>query len=105
MNILKKVGSEFLELVNNLEESIDVKDINLKNKEVNNVLEIWEKNEKTWIMVEYHEEINQIEDLLVDCYTYYLQGEKDEFEVSYRKLKRNIEDMQNRVKITFTNIL
>ncbi|MBQ8627117.1 MAG: DUF4363 family protein [Agathobacter sp.] len=105
MNILKKVGSEFLELVNNLEESIDTKDINLKKTEVNNVLEIWEKNERTWIMVEYHEEINQIEDLLVDCYTYYLQGEKNEFEVSYRKLKRNIEDMQNRVKITFTNIL
>ena len=105
MNILKKVGSEFLELVNNLEESIDTKDINLKKTEVNNVLEIWEKNERTWIMVEYHDEINQIEDLLVDCYTYYLQGEKNEFEVSYRKLKRNIEDMQNRVKITFTNIL
>ena len=105
MNILKKVGSEFLELVNNLEESIDTKDINLKKTEVNNVLEIWEKNEKTWIMVEYHEEINQIEDLVIECYSYYLQGDKDLFEVSYRKLKRNIEDMKNREIITFTNIL
>ena len=76
-----------------------------KNIQVNNILDIWESNEKRWIMVEYHQEINQIEDLVIECYTYYLQGEKELFEISYKKLERNIEDMQNRVKITFTNIL
>ena len=56
-------------------------------------------------MIGYHQEINQIEDLVIECYNYYLQGDKDLFQVSYGKLKRNIEDMKNREIITFTNIL
>lgn len=102
---IEQSGNEFLNLVNKLEDGIESDNEELKNEEVKEVLEAWEDNEKKWIMIGYHQEINQIEDLVIECYSYYLQGDKDLFEVSYRKLKRNIEDMKNREIITFTNIL
>ena len=100
-----ETGNDFLSVVKSLEEGIERDDEVAKNKEVKKILDIWDDNEKNWIMIGYHQEINQIEDLVIECYSYYLQGDKDLFEVSYRKLKRNIEDMKNREIITFTNIL
>lgn len=102
---VEESGKEFLNMVKNLEESIETEAKDVKNKQVDELLEVWENNEKKWIMIEYHQEINQIEDLVIECYSYYLQGDKESFEVSYRKLERNIEDMKNREIITFTNIL
>lgn len=101
---IDKTGEEFLGKVNLLEKSINSGD-EIKVKEVEKLLELWEKNEEKWIMIGYHQEINDIEDLLIECYVHYLQGEKEELELSYRKLKRNVEDMKNRETITFTNIL
>ena len=102
---IEESGNEFLNIVKKLEDGIESDDKNAKNIEVEKILELWENNEKKWIMIGYHQEINQIEDLVIECYTYYLQGDKDLFQVSYGKLKRNIEDMKNREIITFTNIL
>ena len=102
---IEESGNEFLNIVKKLEDGIESDDKNAKNIEVKKILDLWENNEKKWIMIDYHQEINQIEDLVIECYTYYLQGDKDLFQVSYGKLKRNIEDMKNREIITFTNIL
>lgn len=102
---IEESGNEFLNIVKKLEDGIESDDKNAKNIEVKKILDLWENNEKKWIMIGYHQEINQIEDLVIECYTYYLQGDKEDFEVSFRKLKRNIEDMKNREIITFTNIL
>lgn len=102
---VEESGNKFLNMVKKLEEGIESDSGDTKNKEVKKILDVWEDNEKKWIMIGYHQEINQIEDLVIECYSYYLQGDKDLFEVSYRKLERNIEDMKNREIITFTNIL
>ena len=102
---IEESGNEFLNIVKKLEDGIESDDKNAKNIEVKKILDLWENNEKKWIMIGYHQEINQIEDLVIECYNYYLQGDKDLFQVSYGKLKRNIEDMKNREIITFTNIL
>lgn len=102
---IEESGNEFLNIVKKLEDGIESDDKNMKNIEVEKILKLWENNEKKWIMIGYHQEINQIEDLVIECYNYYLQGDKDLFQVSYGKLKRNIEDMKNREIITFTNIL
>ena len=102
---VEESGNEFLNIVKKLEDGIESDDKNMKNIEVEKILKLWENNEKKWIMIGYHQEINQIEDLVIECYNYYLQGDKDLFQVSYGKLKRNIEDMKNREIITFTNIL
>lgn len=102
---VNQTGKDFLNMIETLEDGIETDKKEVKDKQVYELIKLWEENEKKWIMVEYHQEINQIEDLVIECYTYYLQGEKELFEISYKKLERNIEDMQNRVKITFTNIL
>lgn len=101
---IEESGRTFLDKVNKLEKSIK-NESSIKNKEVLDILKLWENNEKKWIMIAYHQEINDIEDLLIECYSYYLQGDEEGFEVSFRKLKRNVEDMGNREIITFTNIL
>ena len=102
---VNETGKDFLNMMETLEDGIETDKKEVKDKQVDELIKLWEENEKKWIMVEYHQEINQIEDLVIECYTYYLQGDKELFEVSYKKLERNIEDMQNRVRITFTNIL
>ena len=102
---VNETGNHFLNMMETLEDGIKTDNKEVKDKQIYELIKLWEENEKKWIMVEYHQEINQIEDLVIECYTYYLQGDKELFEVSYKKLERNIEDMQNRVKITFTNIL
>lgn len=101
---IEKTGKEFLQEVSALEKSINSGD-ELKVREVDKVLDLWENNEEKWIMIGYHQEINDIEDLLIECYSYYLKGEKEDFDTSYKKLERNVEDLRNREKITFTNIL
>lgn len=102
---VNETGKDFLNMMETLEDGIETDKKEAKDKQVDELIKLWEENEKKWIMIEYHQEINQIEDLVIECYTYYLQGDKELFEVSYKKLERNIEDMQNRVRITFTNIL
>ena len=97
-------GKEFLAKVRKMGENMDL-EANKKNKNVEEILKVWEENEEKWIMIGYHQEINDIEDLLIECYCYYLQGDEEAFKVSYKKLARNIEDLRNREKITFTNIL
>ena len=97
-------GKDFLEKVSDLNKSMDLEE-NIKKKQIEELLNIWENNEEKWIMIGYHQEINDIEDLLIECYSYYLQGDKDGFDVSFRKLERNLEDLRNRERITFTNIL
>ena len=97
-------GKEFLEKVKMLGENMKAEE-KIKKEKIEEILNIWEENEEKWIMIGYHQEINDIEDLLIECYCYYLQGNKNSFEISYRQLKRNVEDLKNREKITFTNIL
>lgn len=97
-------GKEFLEKIRKLETSMDEAKI-VKEKQVEEILNVWEKNEEKWIMIGYHNEINDIEDLVIECYVCYLQEDEEGFEVAYKKLERNIEDLRNREKITFTNIL
>ncbi len=97
-------GMEFLKVVRDLESTMELAN-DEKKKKIEALLNLWEENEEKWIMIGYHQEINDIEDLVIECYIYYLQGDKDSFLVSYKQLERNIEDLKNREKITFTNIL
>ena len=97
-------GKEFLGKIRKLETSMDEAKI-VKEKQVEEILNVWEENEEKWIMIGYHNEINDIEDLVIECYVRYLQEDEEGFEVAYKKLERNIEDLRNREKITFTNIL
>lgn len=97
-------GRSFLSEVENLKKSIKL-DENTKKQYVQRLLNIWEKNEKKWIMIGYHEEINNIEDLLIECYSYYFQDKEEELDIAYKKIIRCLDDLRNREKLTLTNIL
>ena len=101
---IEESGKVFLENVQSLEKSIN-SNKEIKHKIVTDLFEKWETNEKIWIMIGYHEEINDIEDLLIECCCYYLQESKNELEISYSKIVRCVEDLKNRERITLTNIL
>ena len=46
-----------------------------------------------------------MEDILIECCNYYKTGNREEFDISFEKLKRNIEDLKYREEITIVNIL
>ena len=71
---------------------------------VNKVIAEWENVEMGWIVFEYHESINDIEDLLIECYTYFLDDNESEYMVSFGRLKRHVDDMKNRGTLTYVNI-
>lgn len=75
-----------------------------KEEIVKTIKDEWERIEKGWIVFEYHESINDIEDLLIECYTYFLDNNKSEYMVSFGILKRHVDDMQNRGSLTYVNI-
>ncbi len=80
---------------------------NYKEK-INKVEEIcttWEEKEHIWIIFEYHDSINEIEDLVIEAYSYYLNGGEEEFAMSYRKLIRLIDDLKNRAELSLENVL
>ncbi len=80
------------------------KEENEKIEIVKRVKEEWESIERGWIIFEYHESVNDIEDLLIECYTYFLDNNESEYMVSFGRLKRHIDDMQNRGSLTYVNI-
>ena len=77
----------------------------VKNREVEELIGIWEEKEKPWIIIEYHDAINQIEDLVIETYSWYLNDDKEEFDIAYRKLMRLIDDLRNRVDLSLENVL
>lgn len=102
-NYIEKTANELLEYIVQMSDSFDK---TRKDKElvVKKLQEKWEDTEKKWIVFEYHDSINEIEDLLIECYTYFIKGSEEEYMVSFGKLKRHIDDMQNRGTLTYVNI-
>ena len=76
-----------------------------KAKRVKELLMNWEKKESPWIIIEYHDAINDIEDAVIEIYSYYLSSDRDEFDIAYRKLMRLIDDLKNRVDLSLENVL
>lgn len=103
-NYLDKTTKDLLTVVNKMEENMDVSRED-KEKIVEELLKNWEKYEKPWIALQYHQNINTIEDLLIECYTFYLEGDETHFLLNARKLNRNMDDLKNREQISIVNIL
>lgn len=99
-----KSSKELLNYFEQMSGDFDVPRVE-KLKLVDKIIFIWEEKETPWIIFEYHESINEIEDLVIESYSHYLNDDRDEFEVSYRKLNRLLEDLKNRIKLSFENVL
>lgn len=73
--------------------------------DVQEIIDKWEEKESPWIIFEYHDSINEIEDLVIEAYSYYLNNNREEFDVTYRKLMRFVDDLKNRMELSFENVL
>lgn len=101
---LDKTTEDLLETINKMEINMDVSHAN-KEELVNELLDKWEKYEKPWIALQYHQNINAVEDLLIECYTFYLEGDETHFLLNARKINRNLDDLKNREEISIVNVL
>lgn len=101
---LDKSTKELMEIVDKMKENINSESAKKEELKIE-LLDKWESFEKIWITLQYHQSINIIEDNLIEAYTFFLDGKKTEFLFGERKLRRNIDDMKNREKITLENIL
>lgn len=97
-------GEKLLSIVEKMNYHIN-DDSKYKEELSKNLLETWEKYEEIWICTQYHHNINNIEDLVLECNIYFLAENKEEFTVSWKKLKRNIDDLRNREELDLVNIL
>ncbi|MBQ8298995.1 MAG: DUF4363 family protein [Clostridia bacterium] len=103
-NYFDKSTKDLLDVINKMEENMELpKDE--KKKIVQELLDKWEGYEKPWIALQYHQNINEIEDIVIECYTFYLEGDETHFLLNARKLNRNLDDMKNRERISLVNVL
>ena len=101
---LEKSSEKLIQQIEMMSASFN-EDEKAKKRNVDSLQQIWEETEKPWIVIEYHEEINNIEDLVIETYSYYMSGEKEEFDIAHRKILRLIEDLKNRIDLSLENVL
>jgi hypothetical protein len=101
---LEKSSEKLIQQIEMMSTSFN-EDGTAKKRNVDSLKQIWEETEKPWIVIEYHEEINNIEDLVIETYSYYMSGEKEEFDIAHRKILRLIEDLKNRIDLSLENVL
>lgn len=102
---LERTTKELIEIVNEMEKGIDTASEDEKIILEKKLWDKWEQCEKPWIAFLYHKEINNVEDILIECYTFYLEGDRTHFLLNVRKLNRNLEDLKNREVISLVNVL
>lgn len=101
---LDKTTKDLVSVINKMEENMGAPREE-KEKIVEELLNKWEKYEKPWIALQYHQNINTIEDLLIECYTFYLEGDETHFLLNARIINRNMDDLKNREGISIVNVL
>ncbi len=102
----KYIESSASVLLKHLEEMYENFNVTKEEKKVivKDLKDTWEKIESFWIVFEYHDMINDIEDALVESYMFYLADSKSDFMASYGKVKRMVDDLKNRGTLTYVNI-
>ena len=76
-----------------------------KEKNIKEMNETFDKNQRKWIMFEFHDSINSIEAVMIECCNYYKTKNNEQFDISYEKLKKNMQDLKNREEISILNIM
>lgn len=98
-------GNEVISILDTLKNGIEIHSSEEKENNIKNLEDVWDKNQKFWIMSQYHETVNSMESVMIECANYYKSANKEQFDISYEKLKRNILDLKNREQISILNIM
>lgn len=103
-NYLEKSSSDFLQHFEEMSGDFE-QDYSYKILKVKEIIDNWEEKESPWIIFEYHDSINDIEDMVIEAYSHYLNNNRAEFNIAYRKLIRLVDDLKNRMELSFENVL
>lgn len=103
-NYYESSGNKIVEEVEKLSAGIENDDENVKKTNMDSIKKKWDDTQKYWILFEYHEHVNTMEDILLECLDNYVDGDKSEFQKTFDKFKRNIEDLKNREEISILNV-
>ena len=97
-------GKDLLDILESMNDDIaNEKDIDKGKSEA--LKNAFSEKEGKWIMIVDHEILDEIEDGVEECVSYYNENEKTDFNSSFGKLKSHIEDLYKREEISLVNIL
>lgn len=98
-------GGEILAIIDEMSNDLENDNEEIKLAKINELKEKWDKTENIWIMLQHHDFINNIEDVIIECCGHYLHKNREEFEISKNKIKRNIDDLKNKEQFSLMNIM
>jgi hypothetical protein len=101
----EKSGNEIVEIIEEMSKGLEIDTEEHKQNMIEKLKKEWDKKQSIWITIQYHTNINEMEDIVIECCNYYKTSNREEFDISCEKLKRNIEDLKYREEITLVNIL
>mgnify|MGYP002706791964 CR=1 FL=1 len=104
-NYFEKSGNEIIDIMEKMSGGLEKDNDEDKQKNIEKLNDEWDKKQSVWITIQYHTNVNEMEDILIECCNYYKTGNREEFDISFEKLKRNIKDLKYREEITIVNIL
>lgn len=98
-------GNEIISVLDDMSYGI-IKDSDEERKnKIDNLKEMWDKKQKIWITMQYHENVNNMHDTIIECCNYYFNKDEEEFVISKEKVKRSIDDLKNRETLSLFNIM
>lgn len=100
---LASSGEELIKEVGALENK-SLLSIEEKKELVDKLKSSWEEKKKIWIIFEYHEIIEILEEDMIAIYNYFLNDNMEEYAKFYDDLKREVKGLQTAWKINYVNI-
>lgn len=104
-NYFEKTGKEIIDIVDTMSEDLEMDNKDEKIAKIAELKEKWDKTQSVWIMLQYHDNINAIEDFIIECCNYYIYQNREEFDIARDKIIRSIEDLKYKEQFTLMNIM
>lgn len=74
-------------------------------QKINDLENVWLSNEGTLIIFQSHDLVGDIEENLYECFHYYKNMEKEDFDLEKQKVISGLDDLIKRERLSIVNIL
>lgn len=74
-------------------------------QKINDLENVWFSNEGTLIIFQSHDLVGDIEENLYECFHYYKNMEKEDFDLEKQKVISGLDDLIKRERLSIVNIL
>lgn len=99
----ENIKNEFEEKLSKM--SKEIEDDNFNEKNISETENIWLSKEKALIIFQSHDLVGKIEENLYECFHYYRNMKKEDFELEKQKVISGLEDLIKRERLSIVNIL